>query len=236
MLRTQSWGMPIAGLVLGLTIGGAMTIGVLLGQRTDSVAQFAGFDDLRLKAMASHGGDTFAIATGPVDDEVEGLFTVDYLTGDLQCFVPNPRTGGVAGWFKANVANDLTVERGKKPAYLIATGEFNFSSASGNSRPAASLVYIVARSVPQASPTRTHIRPTPTPCAACTASPTSAASRSRSCTTCASHPQRIGSTRSSAPLASLGCQTPSPCSRGSAGKLMRFSPAPAAMSKNISSP
>lgn len=143
MLRTQSWGMLIAGLVLGLTIGGAMTIGVLLGQRTDSVAKIAGFEDLRLKAMASHGGDTFAIATGPVDDEVEGLFTVDYLTGDLQCFVPNPRTGGVAGWFKANVANDLTVERGKKPAYLIATGEFNFSSASGNSRPAASLVYIV---------------------------------------------------------------------------------------------
>jgi hypothetical protein len=135
--------MLIAGLLLGLTIGGAMTVGVLLGQRTNSVAQLPGFEDLRLKAMASHGGDNFAIATGPVDDEVEGLFTVDYLTGDLQCFVPNPRTGGMAGMFKANVANDLAVERGKKPYYLIATGQFNFASSTGNQRPASCLVYIV---------------------------------------------------------------------------------------------
>ncbi len=37
-----------------------------------------------LNASASHGGETFAMATGPVDADVEGLFMLDFLTGELQ--------------------------------------------------------------------------------------------------------------------------------------------------------
>jgi hypothetical protein len=140
--RVKSWSKLALGLVLGLAIGGAMTAGVLIGERQDSAVGMPKWEDLHLKAMASHGADTFAIATGPVDDEVEGLFTLDFLTGDLQCFVPNPRTGGVGGWFKTNIANDMSIEKGKKPSYLIATGGFNFSMSTGNQRPANSLVYV----------------------------------------------------------------------------------------------
>jgi hypothetical protein len=140
--RLRGWVGLVFGLMLGLAIGGAMTVGVLLGRRVETAAAFPGFEHLQLKAMASHGGDNFAIATGAVDDEVEGLYTLDFLTGDLQCFVPNPRNGSVGGWFKANIAGDFSVERGKKPNYLIATGGFNFSASSGNSRPAACLVYV----------------------------------------------------------------------------------------------
>jgi hypothetical protein len=134
--------MLAAGLALGLLIGGSMTFGVLIGQQHNSPAGLPGLEELRLKAMASHGADTFAIATGRVDDEVEGLFTLDYLTGDLQCYVVNPRNGQLGGWFKANVANDLSVERGKKPHYLIATGEIQIAGAYGNQRPAATLCYV----------------------------------------------------------------------------------------------
>src|SRR5688500_16615031 len=105
--RLRGWLGLLFGLVVGLAIGGAMTVGVLMGRRVVTGGAFSGLEALKLKAMASHGGDNFAIATGPVDDEVEGLFTLDFLTGDLQCFVPNPRTGAVGGWFKVNIAGDF---------------------------------------------------------------------------------------------------------------------------------
>src|SRR5262245_20727960 len=147
--RNRMWGAGAVGLMLGLTIGGAVTLGVLLGQRSflgrhsASVSAIPGLQDLQLKAMASHGSDTFAIATGAVDDDVEGLYTLDFLTGDLQCFVINPRNGQFGGWFKANVANVLSVEKGKKPSYLITTGNINVAGGYGGQRPAASLCYVV---------------------------------------------------------------------------------------------
>jgi hypothetical protein len=135
----RTWGMLGAGILLGLTLGGATTVGVLLGQRNHQVA-IPGLEELKLKAASSHGGENFAIATGYVDGDVEGLFTLDFLTGDLQCFVINPRTGNRGGWFKTNVAAHLNVEKGKKPSYLITTGGVN---VQGGARLSASLVYVV---------------------------------------------------------------------------------------------
>jgi len=130
------------GLIMGLAIGGATTVGVLLGQRGRPSATLPGWGDLQLKAAASHGSDTFAIATGHVDDDVEGLFTLDFLTGDLQCLVVNPRNGALGGWFKTNVASVLSVEKGKKPSYLLVTGTINVAGGYGGQRPAASLCYV----------------------------------------------------------------------------------------------
>jgi len=145
MFRTslgKSWVLVAAGLVLGLAVGGAMTVGVVIGQRSNAPAGLPSLEELKLKAMSTHGGDNFAIATGPVDEDVEGLFTLDFLTGDLHCFVMNPRGGGIAGAFKINVANDLEVQKGKKPNYLITTGQFNFSASYNNFKPAKCLVYV----------------------------------------------------------------------------------------------
>src|SRR5688572_8028363 len=96
--RRQSAVFLAVGLAIGLAIGGAMTAGVLIGKQ--SVVPDAALAELRLKAAASHGGETFAMATGLIDDGVEGLFCLDYLTGDLSCFVVNPRTGAPGGVFK----------------------------------------------------------------------------------------------------------------------------------------
>src|SRR5829696_5803968 len=84
-----------------------------------------------------------ALAAGVVDDEVEGLYTLDFLTGDLQCYVVNPRNGALGGWFKTNVAKDLPPEGSKKPNYLLVTGTIQVQGASGNQRPAGSLCYVV---------------------------------------------------------------------------------------------
>lgn len=140
--RFRSWGMLAAGLLIGLTIGISGAVGVLVGQRSSLPAGMPSLAELKLKASATHGSDTFAIATGYVDEDVEGLYTLDFLTGDLQCFVINPRNGAVGGWFKTNVSNVLSVEKGKKPAYLLATGHINIGGGYGGTRPAASICYV----------------------------------------------------------------------------------------------
>jgi len=127
---------------LGLTIGGATTVGVLIGRRSSEMPPLPGLADLQLRAASTHGGETFAVATGFIDDEVEGLYALDFLTGDLQCLVVNPRNGNLGGWFKTNVASYLSVEKGKKPSYLLVTGQINAAGGYGGQRPAHSLCYV----------------------------------------------------------------------------------------------
>jgi hypothetical protein len=135
--------MLAVGLAVGLAIGGALTAGVVLGRRSAAPAAAApALGDLQLKALASHGSDSFAIATGMVDNEFEGLYTLDFLTGDLQCFVIG-RNMAVSGWFKTNVAKELPPEGSKKPNYLISTGRVSIQGTYGNQRPAASICYVV---------------------------------------------------------------------------------------------
>ena len=144
--RVRSWLLMGTGLLVGLAIGGAMTAGVFIGRNAQPSSGVAALDEVRLKASASHGAETFAIATGAIDDEVEGLYTLDFLTGDLQVFAINPRTGTLGGWFKTNIATALPIEKGKKPSYLMVTGQMdwsNFQIPGGNARPAAALCWVV---------------------------------------------------------------------------------------------
>jgi hypothetical protein len=140
--RRQSAVFLAVGLAIGLAIGGAMTAGVLIGKQ--SAVPDTALSELRLKAAASHGGETFAMATGLIDDGVEGLFCLDYLTGDLSCFVVNPRTGAPGGVFKTNVGADMgSGEKGKKPSYVMVTGIFQARGGNyGNTQIASSLVYV----------------------------------------------------------------------------------------------
>ncbi|MEX2172970.1 MAG: hypothetical protein WD872_01325 [Pirellulaceae bacterium] len=139
--QKRAWLLVSAGLIAGLAIGGALTAGTVIGMRSQA-GDLAALDELRLRAVASHGGETFAIATGPIDEEVEGLYTLDYLTGDLQCFVINPRTKAVGGVFKTNITGQMGAEMGKKPNYLLVTGVVQYRGQAGQSRPAASVVYV----------------------------------------------------------------------------------------------
>jgi hypothetical protein len=144
--RTKLWAMLGIGVLVGLSLGGALAIGVLVGQRDHgATAKVFGLEELKLKAAASHGADTFAIATGSVDEEIEGLFTLDFVTGDLQCFVISSKTGGMAGRFMINV-NDPRIfgaKKGKKPNFLLATGLLSAGASSGGAKLAASVCYVV---------------------------------------------------------------------------------------------
>lgn len=121
----------VAGTLLGLLVSHLTT--------TNSSIQFP---DTVLNATASHGNDSFALATGPVGNSAEGLFVLDYVTGELRCFVVYPKTQVIGGQFKVNVAQVLGVEQGKKPKYLMVTGTASFPRGVGNVRAANCIVYV----------------------------------------------------------------------------------------------
>jgi len=127
-----------AGGIAGLLLGLAVAVGIFLGRFSSHPAEA-----IRLNATASHGASSFAMATGPIDDTVEGLFCLDFVTGDLTCYVLNPRTGRGAGLYKTNVTADLAPEKGKAPAYTLVTGGISITAGTtGNARPALSVIYV----------------------------------------------------------------------------------------------
>lgn len=136
----------LAGLTLGLLVGVGSALGVVYLTRPAEVASVAtppGWPQgLPLHASTAATSETMAMATGRIDDQVEGLYTLDFLTGDLNCFVLSPRLGKFVGWFKINVTTQLPVERGKKPQYVLATGNWEPVGGSTNQRPANSVVYV----------------------------------------------------------------------------------------------
>jgi hypothetical protein len=100
--------------------------------------------ELPLYAAATDTGSAMSMATGPIDEEMEGVFFLDFLTGDLGCVVVFARKAdAIGGLFKTNVIKDLGVEADKKPAYLMTTGAATFTGKTGQSQPGRCVVYVL---------------------------------------------------------------------------------------------
>jgi len=125
--------MLTAGLAIGLAVGAV--VATKLRPRLQ-------FPETLLHASATHGASSMALATGPVDQDVEGLFILDFITGELTCSVLNPRNGSIAAGYKVNVVADLGVEQGKQPQYLLVTGKASFRPTGSPLQPAESVVYV----------------------------------------------------------------------------------------------
>lgn len=91
-------------------------------------------------AAAATASDSMAMATGLVSKDAEGVFFLDFITGDLQCLVYYPRSGAFGARYYANVTQQLG--GGKNSKYLLVTGTATPPSAAGTVRPGASLVYV----------------------------------------------------------------------------------------------
>lgn len=141
------WNSKGGALVCAAVVGGALVaIGALIGAQASQPTARLQLPETVLNASAASGGESLAIATGPVDGEMEGLFTLDFLTGDLQCFVLYNRgglAGKVGGVFKVNVLKDLGVDGTKTPKYLLITGEASFIRGATQARPGMSVAYVV---------------------------------------------------------------------------------------------
>ncbi len=143
--RFQRLAWMTAGLTFGLAVGIALAIGVGIGMRSspgDQATSGLTLAELKLKASAAHGSDTFAIATGPVDGNVDGVFCLDFLKGDLTGYVVHPRNGRFFAAFHTNVLEKLPAEQGKTPKYALAVGRFSVISSYTNVKPGASVVYV----------------------------------------------------------------------------------------------
>lgn len=123
-------------LASGLASSLALLAGLWLG-KSQSTASLP----IPLAAAASDSSDTCAIATGPISDDAEGVFFIDFKTGDLQCLVYYPRSGRFGARYYTNVRAQLG-NAGKNSKYVMVTGAIANRATSGGARPGHSLVYV----------------------------------------------------------------------------------------------
>ncbi|MCO6042864.1 hypothetical protein NG895_02985 [Aeoliella sp. ICT_H6.2] len=125
-LATGRSGFLVMGLALGLIAG----------------LNFQGlWPNVPLHASATDGYESFSIATGLVDNDVEALYFLDYLTGDLVGAVINPKTGKFNSRFTYNISQDFT-SGGRNAKYLMVTGLANMPRGRAGFQPANSIVYV----------------------------------------------------------------------------------------------
>ena len=118
-----------------------LAVGLLLGA---VIGLNAGgwWPQIPVHAVATHGQDNFVICTGPLDEEVEGVFFLDGLTGDLKCAAVSLQTGKFNAYFNHNINKDFS--GAKNPKYSMVTGliDLRRGAGAGNIAPSRSAVYI----------------------------------------------------------------------------------------------
>jgi hypothetical protein len=115
-------------------LGGGLLLGLLL----------SGFwPNTPLHAVSTDRSDTYAIATGPVDSEVEAVYILDFLTGDLGALVLGKQARTWTGIFKCNVSADLNIDPQKNPKFLMVTGMAGLRRAGGaRAQPSSAVCYV----------------------------------------------------------------------------------------------
>ena len=98
---------------------------------------------LGVHAATSAGNKAFSVATGSIDENIEGLFILDGLTGDLTCHIISTFNGNFFARMHHNVLGDLGIEDDKNTQLLMVTGLWNYRSQTGQIRPSNSIIYIV---------------------------------------------------------------------------------------------
>ena len=90
---------------------------------------------------SASGGKQMSLATGRVDDGVEGVFALDHLTGDLYCWILSPRDGTLARTLPTNVSVILNVDGDAD--YMMCTGILDIRGGrTGGDRVGDSVVYV----------------------------------------------------------------------------------------------
>lgn len=130
--KGNRWAWLLVGLLAGLSVGG---VACMLA---------AGYwPQTPLHAVATDRYQSFAIATGPVDGEVEALYFLDFLTGDLRAVVLGYNSGKFQAFYQYNILKDFGIQPGgAAPQFLMVTGVADISRGGARVRPSRSVVYI----------------------------------------------------------------------------------------------
>jgi hypothetical protein len=124
-------------------LGFGLALGLIIGLNLEGL-----WPSAPLHASATHGIDKFAIATGLVDNTVEALYFLDFLTGDMRAAVINPKNGKFTAFFSRNIAADFG-GAGRSSGYLMVTGSANMPRGTSNFQFANSIVYVAEASTGQ---------------------------------------------------------------------------------------
>lgn len=121
----QNFAFLAAGLIVGLVVGGFLPHAPIYATATDRQ-------------------ENFAIATGEVDGDFEGVFFLDSVTGDLTGALVNttklPPVLGVV--YQHNVMKDFGLDGTKDMKFLMVTGKLPIRPSGGTNQFAASVIYV----------------------------------------------------------------------------------------------
>jgi hypothetical protein len=84
-----------------------------------------------LLATSTDRTENITIATGFIDDGIEGIVSLDHLTGELNVMVPSLQGPFVHRYSYQTVNTDLRLEANKTPKYSMVTGQMRFQTAGG---------------------------------------------------------------------------------------------------------
>ena len=85
---------------------------------------------LQLQAIGAATDKEFAMCTGPVDNAIEAVYLLDFVTGDLKATVINKRSGRFTAFFTYNVTPDVGPEL-KNPRYVMVTALADMQRGAG---------------------------------------------------------------------------------------------------------
>ncbi len=122
-------------LALGLCLG--LLLGLIFGLSIQGI-----WPNVPLYASATQGQENFAFATGLVDDQIEAVYFLDFITGDLKAAVISTKSGKFNSFFTYNIRADFEDSASKNPKYLMVTGSADFPRGRGQSQVARSILYI----------------------------------------------------------------------------------------------
>ena len=122
----------------GIAIAAAIIVAFVFGLLA------AGYwPNVPIHAVATDRSDGFAMATGYCDDQVEAVYFLDFLSGDLGAAVVSKQTGRFNAFYTYNVVGDLAVNPGRAPRYLLTTGSADLRRSGGKANSLSrSLVYV----------------------------------------------------------------------------------------------
>lgn len=84
-------------------------------------------------ANATDRSDNYALTTAQAAliDPIEGIFTLDFLTGDLKGAVLNRQVGKFTAFYYRNVTQDFGLDASAQPRYTIMTGAAQLTNRGG---------------------------------------------------------------------------------------------------------
>jgi hypothetical protein len=116
----------------------ALTIGLAVGLILSGL-----WPNIPLHAVCTDRTDTYAIATGPVDSEVEAVYFLDFLTGDIVALVLGKQPNMWSGFFRYNVSADLGLDPQKNPKLMMVTGLAGLRRSGGSrAQPSSAACYV----------------------------------------------------------------------------------------------